>query len=56
MADDGLINGRRYTYTLTAVDPAGNVVSATASAVPTGPLLAPIRGAADGPRCCAGGR
>ena len=43
--DDGLQGNTRYTYTLTAVDAAGNARSATASAVPTGTLLAPAPGA-----------
>lgn len=43
--DDALLGGTRYTYTLTALDAAGNAATATASAVPTGTLLAPAPGA-----------
>ena len=43
--DDGLQGGTRYTYTLTAVDAAGNAATATASAIPAGTLLAPAPGA-----------
>ncbi len=43
--DEGLQGNTRYTYTLTAVDAAGNARTATASAVPTGTLLAPAPGA-----------
>ena len=43
--DDGLQGNTRYTYTLTAVDAAGNARTATASAVPAGALLAPAPGA-----------
>ena len=43
--DDGLQGNTRYTYTLTATDAAGNARTATASAIPTGTLLAPAPGA-----------
>ena len=43
--DDGLQGNTRYTYTLTATDAAGNAQTVTASAVPTGTLLAPAPGA-----------
>jgi hypothetical protein len=45
LSDRGLRNGTRYTYTVTAVDPAGNSASRSATSMPTSPLLAPRLGA-----------
>ena len=38
-------NGTRYTYTLTAVDQAGNVTQQTVTSTPGARLLAPLPGA-----------
>jgi hypothetical protein len=43
--DRGLRNGRRYDYTVRAVDEAGNVTTRVYSAVPNPQLLAPAAGA-----------
>jgi hypothetical protein len=43
--DERVRNGRRYRYSLSAVDPAGNSTSHMLSAVPGRRLLAPARGA-----------
>jgi hypothetical protein len=43
--DTGLQNGRRYRYTVSAYDEAGNAASAGVGAKPTAPLVAPAAGA-----------
>jgi hypothetical protein len=43
--DSGLENGKRYGYTLTGFDEAGNAATASAAAIPAAPLISPAAGA-----------
>ncbi|HEY7629205.1 MAG TPA: hypothetical protein VH817_00795 [Thermoleophilaceae bacterium] len=46
--DKGLVNGRRYVYTLTATDQAGNTRTRTMRGIPSGSSLRPYAGTAVG--------